>query len=191
MKIYIDFDRTHFNTDLFIKDLNIIKEKYHISEELFQKYSLKTHEKQGFNPLDILKQMEKEVSIDKRIYNDIEELFLHDKKYLYDDVIDFLKKAKKKNYKIILLTRGNYAFQIKKIQNTAILEFFDDVLVILKHKGELNLDYDTSIFIDDNIIELESIMTRNPKRIIQIQRDSSEKINNNFEIVYSLKDIII
>ena len=55
--IYIDFDRTLFDTDAFLKDLEKLLEKDNISLQLFNEYKVKQHN--GFNPYEIVKNIQK------------------------------------------------------------------------------------------------------------------------------------
>jgi predicted enzyme involved in methoxymalonyl-ACP biosynthesis len=64
----------------------------------------------------------------------------------------------------------------------------------MKHKGKLNIDYENSIFIDDNPLEIESIIEKKPKMIIRMQRNNSKYSNISLDIdintVVSLDEII-
>ena len=64
----------------------------------------------------------------------------------------------------------------------------------MRHKGLLKLDYINSIFIDDNPREIDSILSRNPKMIIRMQRDNSKYSSIPMEIdikcVKSLNEIV-
>ena len=194
MNVYIDFDRTLFDTGAFFKDLENILELNGVPFNEFLKYA-KEDEENGFNIFTILNVMKKDIKINSGIFEKINELFKNSETYIYDDAYDFIAKLKERGYKVFILTKGNNEYQLLKIQNTNLLNFVDGVLVTLKAKGELELDYQESIFIDDNPKELESIVKKNPKRIIRMKRDnakyndilSSEKI----EEVNSLNNITI
>ena len=191
MKIYLDFDRTLFDTDRFLEDLNAISNKYHITDELFDKhYQLLKEE--GFNYRNTLKSIEKEFSFDKEIYHEYDDFLKKAQEYVYSDVIPFLERVKN-NYKIILFTKGNEDFQLEKINNTNLINYFDAIMISLKDKGELDIPYEECIFIDDNPHELDSINKRNPKRIIRISRENtryqSMEAKTKTEIVSSLEEI--
>ena len=185
MNIYIDFDRTLFDTDKFLIDLYniIVNSKIDLYE--FKKTKLK-EKKKGFNPYNVLEKMQ----VNSDIYQKIDELISNCDNYLYSDSEEFLKKLKEKNYNIILLTKGNSDFQIRKVKSTRVYSYFDDVIVTLKKKGNLNLDYQNSIFIDDNPSEIESILKRNPKRMIRIMRENAKynevKIKDNVLEIHNL-----
>lgn len=181
MKIYIDFDRTIFDCDKFIEDFYNLLEKYNISKNDFIKYQSQCMD---FNPYDILDLMSKDYDINKEVYNAIDNFIKKSSDYIFSDTIPFLKYIKNKNYQVIILTKGNYDFQMSKIINSHIDLYYDDVIVTNKHKGDLDIDYTNSIFIDDREEEIGSIKKRNPKRVIFIQRGN---VNSN---ISSLNELI-
>ena len=185
MKIYVDFDRTIFDCDRFIEDFFELLQNYNISRDDFIKYQ---NQFKDINPYIILDAMSKEKDINKDVYVAIDKLIEQSSDYLFYDAIPFLKYLKSKNYQVIILTRGDYDFQRSKIINSHIDLYYDDIIVTSNHKGELDLDYANSIFIDDRKEELESIITNNPKRVISIQRKGI--INNDIEAVTSLNELI-
>ena len=73
---------------------------------------------------------------------------------MFSDTIPFLEYLKSKGYPVIILSRGNYDFQTNKILSCNIDLYFDDIIVTLNHKGELNLDYANSVFLDDREEEI-------------------------------------
>ena len=87
-----------------------------------------------------------------------------------------------------ILSKGDYDFQMNKILSSNIDMYYGDIIITDKHKGELNLDYANSIFIDDREEELNSIMEKNPKRVILVQRNGIK--NKNIETVSSLIELI-
>ena len=96
------------------------------------------------------------------------------KKYLYPDTLLFLEKYSSNN--LILLTRGNLDYQLFKIKESKIENYFKNIIVVNQYKGLLNLDYKNSIFIDDNPKEIESILKNNPKKVIRLKRGKYKDI---------------
>lgn len=172
MKVYIDFDRTLFDCDRFLSDLYDILDKYNITKEIFRKCQNQC-KIMGFNPYIILDLVKENINFDNRIYEEVKELIHNTRKYLYDDTISFLEYLKSLNYDIIILTKGNLDYQKEKIAMANLEEYYSELIVTMKHKGELKLNYGESIFIDDNPKEILSILKKNPKRIIRIQRNKS------------------
>ena len=192
MKIYVDFDRTLFDCDSFLGDLYALVNKYNVTKEMF-KESQSQCKKKGFNPYLILDLVKEKYSFDDKLYQEIDKLMNKTSKYLYPDSISFLEYLKSLNYEVIILTKGNLDYQKMKIINAKIDNYYDDLMVTMKHKGDLNLDYGKSVFIDDNPTEILSILKKKPKGVIRIQRDSSLyssiSIDRDILSVKSLEDI--
>ncbi len=188
MKIYLDFDRTLFNTNAFLDEIYKIVNKYDISKNIFDKSKLKLKDK-GFNIKLILQEVEKEFSFNHQIYEEMDNLIENSCIFLYNDVLTFLKKLKVKNYEVILLTKGNEEFQKKKIKASKISNYFDDIIITLKNKGDLDIDYQ-AIFVDDREKELLSILKRHPKKLYYINRSKQNKLDNSqITTIYSLEDV--
>ena len=184
MKIYVDFDRTLFDCDRFLDDFYALIAKYNIPRDLFKKCQNQC-KKHGFNPYVILNKLEKEISFDKTIYKDIEKLIHNSSNYLYSDTISFLKYLNEHNYKVSILTRGNKDYQKEKIVSANIGKYYDKLIVTMRHKGLLFLNYLNGFFIDDNPKEIESLLKRKPKKIIRIKR-----INSKYGDSYLNKDVV-
>lgn len=193
MKIYVDFDRTLFDCDRFLDDFYNLITNYNIPRDLFKECQNQSR-KHGFNPYIILNNLEKKISFDKSIYNDIDKLIINTSSYLYSDAIPFLEYINSLNYKVIILTKGNRDFQSKKIANAHIDKYYDKIIVTMHHKGFLFLNYLQSIFIDDNPREINSLMKRKPKKMIRIKRINSKyssiEIDYDILAIESLQEII-
>ena len=185
MKIYIDFDRTLFDCESFLKDLDNIIKKYEIPKNIFIKCQNQC-KKEGFNPYIILDKISEFCEFNSSIYDEIDDLLKQSNKYLYPDAITFLKYLHKSNYQIIILTKGNEDYQKKKISYSNIKDYYDELIVIMKHKGNLDIDYKESVFIDDNPIEIKSILKRKPKQVIRIRRINSKYYNVNVEDILTV-----
>lgn len=193
MKIYLDFDRTLFDCDQFLGDLYQIIKKYNIPKKVFKDCQILC-KKEGFNPHNILEKVDEISSFNHGIYQDINELLKNTSSYLYSDTISFLNYLKNKHYEIIILTKGNLVYQKEKIINAHIENYYSDLIITMKHKGNLDIDYKNSIFIDDNPNEIKSILRRKPKVLIRIKRMGSKYdyivLENNFKTISSLQQII-
>ena len=112
------------------------------------------------------------------------------KNYLYPDVIPFLEKYQDKN--LILLTHGDYDYQLFKIRESKIVKYFKEIKITDNYKGLLKLDYQNSIFIDDNPKEIESLLKNpiKPLKIIRIKRGKYKNLDQFLDLtVTSLSDI--
>ncbi len=173
MRVYVDFDRTLFDCDKFIEDFYAIITKYNIDKTLFKECQNQSRRK-GFNPYIILGNLEKKYEFNRLLYLDVDKLMNNTSNYLYPDAIPFLEYLKGKNYQVIILTKGNSDYQREKIFNEHIDKYFDKLIVTMRHKGLLLLNYYTGIFIDDNPREIDSLWLRKPKKIIRIARPNSK-----------------
>ena len=193
MKIYIDFDRTLFDCDKFLDKIFTLIDKYKISKEVFKECQNQCKEK-GFNPYHILDLVKEKVPFDDKIYYELDTLIRSTSEYLYQDAKEFLEYVKSLNYEIIILTRGNSTYQREKIFNSRLDLWYNKLIVTMKHKGTLKLDYANSIFIDDNPKEIESILTQKPKMVIRIQREKTkyynEVIKDDVITIKSLQEIM-
>ena len=193
MKVYIDFDRTLFDCDRFLEDLYSLINKYMIPKTTFKECQGQC-KKKGFNPHNILDLVKEKYDFDEKLYTEVSNLIRNSSSYLYQDTLPFLDYLKSLNYEIIILTKGNSNYQREKIFNARIDSYYNKLIVTMKHKGELDIDYINSIFIDDNPIEISSLIKKKPKRIIRIKRDGSlyanDELNLDIDIVESLNEII-
>ena len=193
MKIYVDFDRTLFDCDRFLEDLYSLINQYNIPKSIFKECQNQCKRK-GFNPHIILNLVKEKYEFDDNLFYEINNLIRNTSEYLYDDAISFLEYLKSKNFEIIILTKGNSDYQREKIFNAHIDSYYNKLMVTMKHKGRLDIDYNNSVFIDDNPIEIQSIMDKKPKMIIRINRINSKYSDVSLDIkikeVKSLKEII-
>ncbi len=193
MKIYVDFDRTLFDCDKFLDDMYKIISKYNIDKSLFKECQNQCKRK-GFNPHTILNLVKEKYDFNEELFHEINMLIGSTNNYLFPDAIPFLEYLKSLNYDIIILTKGNSDYQREKIFNSHLDSYYNKLIVTMKHKGKLNIDYENSIFIDDNPLEIESIIEKKPKMIIRMQRNNSKYSNIPLDIdinmVVSLDEII-
>ena len=192
MTIYLDFDRTLFDTEKFIQDLEKLIIENNVDIKLFNEYKA-NYKKEGFNPEFILKEMEKDYSFNHDVYQKIDELLQLSYQYIYSDVVIFLNKCHDNNYQVCLLTKGNHDFQLKKIKYSHLEQLFNKVIITQKRKGELALDYSKGIFIDDNPYEIDSILDKKPFKVIRIAREKARyndiATKKEVPIVQSLSEI--
>ena len=163
--IYIDFDGTLFDTNSFYNDFIGICHDYNVSNSDIE---LNKEKIEGPFNLDVLADMIKD------IYN-LDDIFikrvtsLYSDKYLYYDSLNFLEKYKDK-YILNILTYGDYSYQSKKINCCNIKRYFKNI-IITDNKGNESIDYNNSIFIDNNPNDIDLIYKKKPFKIIRIKRD--------------------
>ena len=193
MKIYVDFDRTLFDCDRFLEDFYFLINQYNIPKSIFKECQNQCKRK-GFNPHIILNLVKEKYDFNDNLFYEVDNLIRNTRDYLYGDAISFLEYLKSKKFEIIILTKGNSNYQREKIFNAHLDSYYNKLMVTMKHKGRLDIDYTNSIFIDDNPIEIQSIMDKKPKMIVRINRTNSKYSDISLDIkireVKSLKEII-
>ncbi len=180
MNVYIDFDSTLFNTDK-IRSFNQAVEKglcemANLSlKEAEREVQIATEAVSPRKIYDICKSLENKFSLSENyLRNRIERYLGETEDLIFEDSIPFLKMLEQKGHKINILTYTNkeFDYQMAKLKSSKILEFVDNVIMCSEHKGELCLDYENGIFIDDNPRELESLFKAgvSEDRLIRVRR---------------------
>ena len=117
-------------------------------------------------------------------------------KYLYSDSNEFLLKMKHKNYNTSILTYGDINFQMLKLTPLSTCNIIDNIIITSNYKFLLDLDYNNSIFIDDNPRDLMGLSQQGAKKVIRVKRKNSKYynsklLNNEIPIFYNLEDLTI
>lgn len=195
--IYLDFDRTIYDTDSLYKDMNEIIMKYGIDLEQFEKVKRMIFgEPILFNYFKVIKYISYHNDISLKIIEELENIINNGDKYIYNDVEKFIKNAKSNGYTINILTYGDANFQLRKLSKLRICDIIDNIFIVSVYKFDLELDYTNSIFIDDNPRDLEGLYKKKAGKIIRISRKNTKyskiKLDNNYiENYNSLSDIDI
>ena len=176
MKIYIDFDGTLFNTDKYTKDFMSILNDYCIDKTLFYEVSDKLFSKNKLFNINVIvdyfiDNYDMNYSLKDKINN-----LLNDS-YVYSDVMECLNILISYGYELYLLTYGDDEYQRLKIEASNLSRFFKEIIITQKDKSKLGIDYENSIFIDNNPIEIEKFNSSKANKIIRIKRDN-DKFSN-------------
>jgi len=169
MKYYIDFDNTIFDTVSFYNDLLKLLYDNGITEEYISEY----YNSNGMNPLRLINSIN-----DVEIRNRALKHFDDTSKYVYQDAILFLRNNQNKTF--ILYSQGYIDYQSKKIDNSGILNYFDDKIISEEDKTNLDIDYQNGIFIDDNAKIINKLIDKKAYKIYRIKRKNNR---HNSEIV--------
>lgn len=164
MNIYIDFDGTLFDTARFYSDFIKLCKKYKVDESSV--YNIRNKNQGLFNLDELAKEVKEKYNLSKRFLAKVDDLY--NKKYLYNDVMPFLKKRFEK-YNLYILSYGEKEYQEKKIKCCRFNKYFKKV-IITTDKGSLDIDYENSWFIDNNPKEIERLSSVGAKNIIRIKR---------------------
>lgn len=207
MDVYFDFDHTLYNpitlTDEMLsaicdKIVECANENVK-TEELILELKEMFNREHIYNIFELAKFFSKKYSVDSNLLIDTVNKVLYDcSKNVFDDVIPFLKLVKENGHKIFMLSYYEYGleYQMIKIAGSKLCDLFDMIIVTGQKKYELTIDYENSIFIDDNPRDLEGLALRKPHRLIRIKRKegrySAKPVNvENIEEYELLTDIEI
>lgn len=173
MKIYIDFDGTLFDTDKYVKDCMKIFNKYGISKEKFDKICQNVFGRLNLYDMTvIIKYVINEYNISETIYDEFTSLL--DNCYVYEDVEDTLRVLKDLGYELYILTYGDKNTQKRKVDSSKLDKYFNGIIITQGNKAELDIDYNNSIFIDNNPNEIEKFYRKIPKLLIRIRRETDK-----------------
>lgn len=174
-KLYIDFDGTLYDTDNFLKNFMELFHKYGIgTEAVFQAEQELFNDAHLLDMDEVAKYLKKKYNLPEKLLVEVEELYTLPN--LYPDVISSLQRLKKSGkYEMFILTYGSIKHQQKKIQYANIAKYFKNVIITENNKANLKeLDYQNSIFIDNNPKEVESLFKARAKNIFRV-RNSNDK----------------
>ena len=189
MKIYIDFDGTLFDTDKYNQDFINLFNKYGITNETFINERDAIFNKDNlFDLYKLAEHLIKKYNLNKEIKSKI--LNILNTSYIYPEIFECLNILNNKKYKLYILTYGNIKFQETKINCSNISKYFKEILITEKDKSKLNIDYEKSIFIDNNPEEIIKFKKAGAKKIIRIKRKSDKysKKNCNIDGIHECKD---
>ncbi len=187
-RFYIDFDGTLFDTDKMGTALNdyLSESMKKLTKENSADILLKIinyRKVDNLNYYQICEKLETEYKLaNGTLKTKLDEFLLEDKKFLFEDSVSFLQKLQEQEFEVNLLTyssKNNKDYQMKKIMGSGLLNLTDSIIICTKPKGELWLDYENGIFIDDNPKQLLSLFKAGVKstQIYRIIREGTKYSN--------------
>ena len=206
MNYYLDFDNTLYETSRLSNDmLNELADEISIKTkknkiDIFDELKSMFNRENIYNIYKLAKFFAKKYNIEESILIDkVEDIILDGKKYVYDDVISFLKELKEKNHIINVLTyvaKEDLSYQLTKIKGSGLSEYFDNIIISSSLKFNLDLKYEEGIFFDDNPKDLLGLALKNPKILVRVRRDENKYNKQELDIenlieCKSLKDYIL
>lgn len=173
-KIILDFDHTLFDTDALKRDLAGAVEEFDISSDLFWETYPKALQfyagEMGYSIDRHLAILQKKASFDPNIAKQkMENVIQGSRAYLFPDTKDFLSRMVGLNVPLILLSRGDRAFQSQKIRATGIDRYFKEIHLTSEKK----------------ITVLPSILAPNAKNIFFI----NDHLEETREVAHACPDI--
>ena len=206
MNYYLDFDNTLYETSRLSNDMlkglaYEISKKTSVSEnDIFDELKSMFNRENIYNIYKLAKYFAKKYNIEESILIDkVEDIILDGKKYVYDDVISFLKELKEKNHIINVLTyvaKEDLSYQLTKIKGSGLSEYFDNIIISSSLKFNLDLKYEEGIFFDDSPKDLLGLASRNPKILVRVRRENNKYSKQELDIknlieCKTLKDYIL
>lgn len=194
-RIYIDFDGTMFDTDKFrqiSKDIisqEICRQKKGVSLNEMANEIRETLKIKRFNSyFEMCNFFEDKHNLKQDcIKLQIENFMKNTESLLYPDSIPFLERLKEFGYEVNILTytsKDSYEYQMTKLAGSNITKFVDNIIICSGNKGELGLDYENAIFIDDNPKALKSLFNAgvNHGRLIRMKREGAGHSAENVKL---------
>ena len=183
-KLFIDFDKTLFDTSQVKERLYRIFGQFGFSqEEIDETYAAEAVDGR-FNPEGQAKRLYKIKPFDLEVFaQKIRLTILDSQKILYSDADVFLNQLNRDKYEVNILSYGDVDFQNRKISHSGIVDKFDNIYVTNIEKQiflkEIVKKNEYFIVVDDKVSNLEKISAEYPKAfMIYINRgiDNIEKI---------------
>jgi hypothetical protein len=162
IKLFIDFDKTLFDTNQIKERLVRIFGQFGFSqEEIEQTYLAETLDGK-YSPEGQAKRLSNIRPFDLEVAEmKIKSIIFDSNKMLYFDSVQFLDNLDREKYEIDLLSYGDMKFQEKKIKHSGITDKFDNIYITniekqiyLKDIVENNENF---FVLDDKIPNLEKI----------------------------------
>lgn len=170
-KVYIDFDGTLYNSDNFYNGFIEICSKYNIEKEKVTEIENDIFNNKNLFNVDILSQKIFEYyQLPISFLYDVEALYK--KPNLFSDTIPSLEQLiKSSKYELYILTHGNREYQLKKITSSKIDKYIKEIIVTTGSKIDLDgINYQESIFIDNNPFQIKQLIAAKAKKVIRIRR---------------------
>lgn len=189
--IYFDFDGTLYDSDKLMRKFTDICKKFKILEEDIDTIEQELFtENKLFNLDELANYLSEKYILPPDFLKELENLY--SEKNIYPDVYLALNKIKQsQKYDMVILTYGNIKYQQKKIHNCDILEYIKEVIITEKKKSDINnIDYENSIFIDNNPDQIKALKDKTDN-VIRIRRKTDKYSKHDTEIsIKEYQDLI-
>ena len=167
-RIIIDFDHTLFDTDALKRDLSGAVAEFGVNGDLFWETYPKALQfvsgEMGYNTEKHLDLLQKSVSFNTAAAKSkMDAVISNSKNYLFPDTLNFLSRMVGLNVPLILLSRGERAFQNAKIRAAGIERYFREIHLTSEKKVSIlpqliKGDAKQIFFINDHLEETREVM---------------------------------
>jgi len=180
-KLFVDFDGTMFDTTGFKEaTLEVFRKAGFSKDELMTAYQAECLDYK-YSITGMTERLKK-----VRYFNfsltqaRIEKLFRDVPRYIYDDTEQFLQSVDKSKYELILITLGETHFQHKKVENSKLEKYFDQVLYTEIQKWDylenIVQKVERFILIDDRSDTIHQVSLKFPKALaLQMNRRDEDR----------------
>lgn len=187
MKIIFDYDHTLFDMTSMHDAIYEAMEELGISRQTYQDvYNAETHWKM-FTVKGISQRLEKSTGTKfAQIASSFENISEDSELFVYDDVHEACKSLKDQGHDLLLLSWGDEGWQKKKIENSGVSNYFDEIITAMDVKTkylegfcEETCDDGAGkckvVVVDDKPAELLAIKESNPLfHLIRIKRSNGK-----------------
>lgn len=202
MNYYFDLDNTLYETarltTLMVGEIakNISDEKKMNFDEVLEEIKPQFNSTND-NIFSYAEKMANKYEIDsEKVVKAVNDIIFNGEGLVFEDARNFLKKAKEKGHKLILLTytTGNQEYQLQKIFGAKIAGYFEQIIVTAQLKYTLDIDYKNGVFFDDDPRDLKGLYEQNPIKVIRIRKPNNKRSkidmdNKDIEEFESFDDI--
>ena len=179
MIYYIDFDCTLYDTEKLIDEMiKKLADALSTENDYNEVFDFLTHEFRENRVPDVFEfcyTLSQKYGVNSSVLSDVIKTILSDgSHFVYDDVFSFFDAHKSDKVKLLTFsTKESTEYQKLKIKGSGLEDFFDEIIITNKSKGELNIDYKSGIFIDDSPKVIADIYKKKPLKLVRINRENS------------------
>jgi len=181
IKLFIDFDGTLFDTSKFKRGMFDIFEKAGFtSDQVLTAYQAECLDAK-FSITGLIERLKKDQKFNVSLAEArVSDLYAQAAKMVYEDTEEFLQKIDRNRYQIIMLTLGDPSFQHKKVENSGLEKYFDEILYTELQKWDY-LDRivkknEKFVIVDDRADAISKIAKKFPNSLaLYIDRKSADK----------------
>jgi len=186
-KLFIDFDKTIFDTSQVKERLYRIFGQFGCSKEEIDRTYLAESLDGKFSPEGQAKRLNQIRPLDLDIIEmKIKTIIADSAKILYSDTIEFLDNIDRQKFEVDLLSYGDEEFQNRKVKHSGIVDKFDNIYItniekqIYLQENNIVAENDYFIVIDDKLDNLEKISQKYAKAFMMYMVRNIDDIGSGF-----------
>jgi FMN phosphatase YigB (HAD superfamily) len=200
MKIVFDLDYTLMDTARFKEALaeavtahGVSRERYEETYKAIVKREGKVYDYDPDVHIEALGGDFSDAGAAAEARRSIDKVVAESDKYLFPGSVELLKELRREGRELVLLTLGNEGWQRRKVENSGLHGYFDEVIATGKHKtGEITKlaeSREKTIIVNDNGEEIKEMMRQAP-RFTYIMKKGPKPIPKELIEMPSAEDIL-